>query len=323
MAHEFQTDEEFRTLLPPHSSEERETLERLIVEDGRANEAVVVWKEENILVDGYTRHEICEDRGLPYDVRFKSFQDRTDAIIWVRQNQIGRRNLTEQTKKAQLGKLAREMEANQSGKSTHEKVNVAKELAKKHGTSPRTIARAKIVADALEKVTPPVRARYENGDLKLTDREVEHLSEMSVPEQLEIVESLDNGKFTRFYDAKKDLIERSAPQRDRPSSRKKKKPVDDVVERETLPDGSTIEVPEMLSDIEAKATPNLETSLFGIDESIEQAFKDLRTMLDRRADYVGKTPRYQTVLNVLRHAHTVWSDFKAQDRNTSRGKAIK
>ena len=65
---EFRRDEEFRRLNPPLSSAEIAELEALLVADGGAKDAFVVWQEERLLHDGYNRAEICERLGLPYRV---------------------------------------------------------------------------------------------------------------------------------------------------------------------------------------------------------------------------------------------------------------
>jgi N6-adenosine-specific RNA methylase IME4 len=86
-------DTEFKALIPPLKPEEKEQLEQSILKEG-CRDALVVWN--GILLDGHNRIEICEKHGIPYQTKeAESIQDRTDAKIWIRNNQMGRRNLTD------------------------------------------------------------------------------------------------------------------------------------------------------------------------------------------------------------------------------------
>ena len=56
-------------------------------------DALVVWEEEGILLDGHNRLEICEEEGIEYRTATISLPDRAAAEIWILENQAGRRNL--------------------------------------------------------------------------------------------------------------------------------------------------------------------------------------------------------------------------------------
>jgi hypothetical protein len=47
------------------------------------------------MLDGHTRQEICERHGLPYRTMVLDLASREDAMIWICENQIHRRNLNE------------------------------------------------------------------------------------------------------------------------------------------------------------------------------------------------------------------------------------
>lgn len=87
-------DAEFKALIPPLAGSERELLEQSIIQDG-CRDALVVWEEENILIDGHNRHEICQRNNIDYAVIYHSFDCREAALAWIIENQLGRRNLTE------------------------------------------------------------------------------------------------------------------------------------------------------------------------------------------------------------------------------------
>jgi len=48
-----------------------------------------------ILVDGHNRLEICSRLNLPFDVVQVVFADREEAALWIEENQVGRRNLSD------------------------------------------------------------------------------------------------------------------------------------------------------------------------------------------------------------------------------------
>jgi len=85
-------DPELRDLIPARSTEERDGLEASIKAEG-CRVPLDVWN--GILVDGHHRHEICTRLGIPFETRPITFEDRTAARIWIRNNQMGRRNLHE------------------------------------------------------------------------------------------------------------------------------------------------------------------------------------------------------------------------------------
>src|SRR5690606_18541480 len=47
------------------------------------------------LVDGHHRYEICNRHGLPFEVIEKEFDCREAVLVWIIENQLGRRNLPE------------------------------------------------------------------------------------------------------------------------------------------------------------------------------------------------------------------------------------
>lgn len=98
-------DPEFKKLIPPLVPDEKDRLRANLKKDG-CRDALVVWEEEGILLDGHNRLEICEEEGIEYRTATISLPDRTAAKIWILKNQAGRRNLN----KSQLAYLALDLE---------------------------------------------------------------------------------------------------------------------------------------------------------------------------------------------------------------------
>lgn len=83
-------DPEFKNLIPPLTSEERQQLEQNLVDEG-CRDALVIW--DDIIVDGHNRYEICKKHNIGFEVSEKHFVDREEAKIWIKKNQLGRRNI--------------------------------------------------------------------------------------------------------------------------------------------------------------------------------------------------------------------------------------
>ena len=91
----YSIDEEFQSLLRPLTEQERTRLMINIERDGRFLDPLIVWKEQQVLVDGHNRHELYETAlshlSAP-SVEELSFADREAVKSWIVDNQNGRRN---------------------------------------------------------------------------------------------------------------------------------------------------------------------------------------------------------------------------------------
>jgi len=87
------------------SEEENYLLEESILADG-CRDPLVVWEEENVLVDGHHRLAICRRHGIPYSVVYRSFSGIEAAKAWMDLNQLGRRNLSKEDRDALIRRLA-------------------------------------------------------------------------------------------------------------------------------------------------------------------------------------------------------------------------
>lgn len=85
-------DKEFQSLIPPLSSDEYAQLEANILADG-CREPLSLWGDT--VLDGHNRLQICQEHGLDFStVRIATVTSRSEAINWIVNNQLGRRNLT-------------------------------------------------------------------------------------------------------------------------------------------------------------------------------------------------------------------------------------
>lgn len=84
-------DLEFKKLIPPLIKEDYDRLEESLRKEG-CREALVLWGDT--LVDGHNRYEICTKHNIPFKTTAKDFVDRNEAMLWMIENQLARRNLS-------------------------------------------------------------------------------------------------------------------------------------------------------------------------------------------------------------------------------------
>ena len=94
-------DREFSSLIAPLAEMEFRFLEASIRKDG-CLEPITVWR--NIIVDGHNRYRICQKWNIPFSTEEKQFVDRVEAISWICAKQLGRRNISEETRKYLIGR---------------------------------------------------------------------------------------------------------------------------------------------------------------------------------------------------------------------------
>ena len=86
-----QIDPELKSLIPPLSIEERIQLEQNILQARKCRDAIVLW--QGIIIDGHNRYEICVKHGIEFEIIELPLPSREAAMVWILDNQLGRRNL--------------------------------------------------------------------------------------------------------------------------------------------------------------------------------------------------------------------------------------
>ena len=85
-------DDEFASLIPALREDEYQRLETSILNEG-CRDAIVLWGE--IIVDGHNRYNICTKHNIPFNTVQKEFASRDEVKLWMLQNQLSRRNLSD------------------------------------------------------------------------------------------------------------------------------------------------------------------------------------------------------------------------------------
>lgn len=99
--HKLIIDKQFQSLIPPLKQDEFEQLEENIKQYG-CREPICVFK--NTIIDGHNRYNICTKHNIPFYIQEIDFNTREEIIIWICANQLGRRNISLETKKYLIGK---------------------------------------------------------------------------------------------------------------------------------------------------------------------------------------------------------------------------
>ena len=178
-------DDEFRELLPPLAPEEHDRLAESLQSNG-CREPLIVWAETGKLLDGHNRLGICEDLGIDYEAIGVPLKTRRDALLWIIDNQFGRRNLTPIQRKYLLGRRY-SIEKGEPSKAPDRPQSEAgdegrtrERIAKEAHVSPATIERAEKLSQAIDATTKRVGAAFHDAalghEIRLTDADFADLA---------------------------------------------------------------------------------------------------------------------------------------------------
>lgn len=207
-------DNEFRELVRPLLKDEYLTLESNLLADG-CRDPITVWN--GVIVDGHNRYEICTRHHIPFSTVTHDFSSREEAIAWICANQLGRRNISEETRKYLIGKRYEAEKiisyrknskgANQYTPEPDEEnlpyetydstqrskqvqpatdpLRTSERLAAEYHLAHGTVEKYGTYSKALDKIAqkdPSMMPRILSGRYKISHRNIVALSKMSAPE---------------------------------------------------------------------------------------------------------------------------------------------
>ena len=148
-------DPEFRDLLPKLTDDELKRLRAKLIREP-ARRRITVWQEKLTCIDGHNTKAICDGEGFGYEIDYLNFADRKQVCAWIIDNQLARRNLTDDRRAYYIGHDHLK-DKNQSTYDTVSQVfkketdeHSAKQVAEKHGVNPRTVVRNAEFAEAVD-----------------------------------------------------------------------------------------------------------------------------------------------------------------------------
>ncbi|MFZ4777175.1 MAG: hypothetical protein ACOYM3_17540 [Terrimicrobiaceae bacterium] len=178
-------DPEFEALCTPPTAVELQLLQVAIKEHGQLS-PLNYWANEgkNILLDGHNRHKILENLGMEVRAVEIRLKNRDEALDWVINNQLGRRNLNARAIKLLRGKLynarkGRHGGARQASDQSEHSKSIAEEVGLQTGASPATVRRDAILATSVEKLK--IEREIMSGSEKRSVKEI--VNEAFPPEQ--------------------------------------------------------------------------------------------------------------------------------------------
>jgi hypothetical protein len=215
MATEISTSEQFEHLLPKLTKDERNALEESLQKEG-CRDPIVTW--HNTIIDGHNRYSICTKYDIPFNVKkMDEFSDEDAVKTWIINNQLSRRNLTDEQRERFLGILfntnkkerggVRDNSGRKSKVHGEPLISTGKEesdnttdtagmIAKQHGISRATAKRAGKFATALDrisKISPAAEAKIMSGEAKniISRKEIRNLAEAPEAEVKKVIKAIE------------------------------------------------------------------------------------------------------------------------------------
>ena len=186
--------------------------------DGKLTDPIIVWNKT--ILDGHNRYNILRKHSfIEYEIKEMEFSSRQEALIWICNHQLGRRNLTPERRKYLIGKRY-EAEKQISQKRGNQYTSTKKDatdqndpcqnksgshvtrqrIANETGTSEGYVQRAEKYmngVEAADEAAPGAREEILNGKIKAADREICAIAKAPKEQRSEIVAELRKLKSER------------------------------------------------------------------------------------------------------------------------------
>ena len=211
-------DPEFSAQILPLSFEELQQLEMNMIRDGKLTDPIIVWNKT--ILDGHNRYNILRKHSfIEYEIKEMEFSSRQEALIWICNHQLGRRNLTPERRKYLIGKryeAEKQVSQNRVNQYTSAKKNATDQndpcqnksgshitrqrIANETGTSEGYVQRAEKYMNGVETAddaAPGAREEILNGKIKAADREICAIAKAPKEQRSEIVAELRKPKSER------------------------------------------------------------------------------------------------------------------------------
>jgi hypothetical protein len=90
---ELKFNDKFKRAAPRLTDDEYIRLKTLIKKDGKVHNPILTWND--VIIDGHNRYEIAFANDIPFTTKSISFESDEEAIIWIKENAISQRNMTD------------------------------------------------------------------------------------------------------------------------------------------------------------------------------------------------------------------------------------
>lgn len=211
-------DPEFSAQILPLSFEELQQLEMNMIRDGKLTDPIIVWNKT--ILDGHNRYNLLKKHSfIEYEIKEMELSSRQEALIWICNHQLGRRNLTPERRKYLIGKryeVEKQVSQNCGNQYTSAKKDATDQndpcqnksgshvtrqrIANETGTSEGYVQRAEKYmngVEAADEAAPGAREEILNGKIKAADREICAIAKAPKEQRPEIVAELRKPKSKR------------------------------------------------------------------------------------------------------------------------------
>ncbi len=295
-------DQEFRSLIRPLFKNEYMQLEANLIADG-CREPIAIWN--GVIVDGHNRYKICTQHSIPFAVEEMSFSCREEAISWICTNQLGRRNLTEESRKYLIGKqyesekkLSRKRANIQPSGSVPQEYNSPDDVLKKPGSimetkqktadriamdnhiSHGTVEKYSLYARALEEIekkVPQITQKILSGEYKVSHDAVLTLAEWNHEPLQDLNQRLEKGEssFVKYQTTRHEIRDLTIKARGIKNSRPSIKDMPEF-DPDAEVTGLTLTIPSWSSSVDRVTQSNLEIISESARQKLNKALEDLR-----------------------------------------------
>lgn len=206
-------DPEFRDKIPAMTEEQFSGLREDILRDGYVRDPLVVWQEENTLLDGHHRWRvICENWETlsdKYTIDYKSFPNRWAALEWICRNQLNKHNLNDEQityitgemykarKKSNGGdRRSKEFSVDQNDPLKDKPKSTAEAIARELGIAEPTVKRAEKFhdgIDAIREISKEAADKVMSGGSGATKKEVKAFPTKAPEEQSKFISDVLSG----------------------------------------------------------------------------------------------------------------------------------
>lgn len=273
--------EELADFIVPLNKEEKEQLEQNIVLEG-CRDPLTLWenKDSMVLVDGHNRYNICKKNNIEYSVQIKDFQDLEEVKEWMINNQLGRRNLTQDQTSYYRGLRYESLKKKKGGFSYVESkgqsdLPTSEKLAGEFKVSESTIKRDARFATGLEligKSNPKLKRKILAGEVKVKKSDIQTLSQLKGEENIKIVNEAD------IYNKAKQLRNETISQIEKELKEVNEKRVGEAQEVWRQSDPLFLEKDERIQRIKANIISAINVA---INKKDHDAIVNIKKLIDR------------------------------------------
>lgn len=188
-------DPRIRNHIPPQTDDEFTQLRENIIRNGCLDPLILGRLSQDdtpFLLDGHHRYSICTSEHIPFETKTLEFPSIEDAMNWVIEHQLGRRNITPEQRRYLIGKLYQKEKKSQGGTGANQYVEQSSQnansannkppaktatvIGERFGVSKDSVIRAAKFADAVDTIADTygegAKAAILSGSTKLPQKAI-------------------------------------------------------------------------------------------------------------------------------------------------------